>query len=74
MIIRVKVKTGAKERRIEKISANFYKIFVKSPPVKGKANKEIIEILSNYFDVPKSKIKIVKGLTSKEKEIEILQD
>lgn len=47
------------------------KIKLKSPPVDGAANAELIKILSKNFDVPKSAIEIVKGQTSKSKQIKI---
>jgi hypothetical protein len=47
------------------------KVKVSAPPVEGKANKELIKILSEYFDVPKSKISIVSGDKSRNKIIEI---
>ena len=40
-------------------------------PEKGKANAEIIRKLAKYFKVPQSCIKIITGLTSKKKIIEI---
>lgn len=47
------------------------KIKIKSPPVDGEANKELIKFLSKEWDMPKSKIKILKGEKSKHKIIEI---
>lgn len=44
-----------------------YKVWVSCPPEDGKANKAVIEIISDYLDVPKSKIKITKGLTGRNK-------
>jgi len=41
---------------------------IKSIPEKGKANKEIVKELKKYF---KKQIKIVSGLKSKEKIVEI---
>jgi len=40
-------------------------------PEKGKANKKVIEIISKYLKIPKSRIRILKGETSKEKLIKI---
>jgi uncharacterized protein (TIGR00251 family) len=70
MIIKIKVKTNAK---IEKIVENddFLEISVKEPPIEGKANKRIIELLSKHFKIPKNKIEIKKGLKSKIKFVEI---
>ncbi len=62
---------NSKQQKLEKILENEYKVYVKSPPTKGKANKELIEILAKYFGLAKSKIKIVKGVASREKVIEI---
>ena len=44
---------------------------LRSPPDKGKANKELIELVANFFGVPKSNVSIVSGLTSREKTVKI---
>ncbi len=46
-----------------------WKAFLKSPPVDGKANEELIRLLSKSFGCPKSMIKISKGATSSYKQI-----
>ena len=71
MKIKVKVKPNAKKEEIKKIDEDYYEIRVTVVPEKGKANKKVIEILSKYLKVPKSKIKLVKGEKSKEKTFEI---
>jgi uncharacterized protein (TIGR00251 family) len=45
------------------------KIRIKSAPVDGKANKELIEVLSDEFNIPKSKVVFKSGETSKTKRI-----
>jgi len=47
------------------------KIYVKSPPAGGKANKELIEVLSDFLKVKKKNIRIIKGEKSREKVIEV---
>ncbi|EKD67381.1 MAG: hypothetical protein ACD_48C00442G0003 [uncultured bacterium] len=47
------------------------KIKLTAPPVDGEANKKLIELLSKEFGVAKSKVKIVKGETSRMKVVEI---
>ena len=37
----------------------------------GEANKKVIEILANYYKVPKTSITLVRGATSKTKQFEI---
>jgi uncharacterized protein (TIGR00251 family) len=44
---------------------------VAAPPVKGKANRELIVLLSQVLGVKKSAIAIVKGQTSRNKVVTI---
>ena len=70
MIVEIKVKTNSsKSEVISKDSILFVKVH--SSPQDGKANNEVIKILSTYFDVPKSNIEIIKGLKSNKKLINI---
>ncbi|MDF1498011.1 MAG: DUF167 domain-containing protein [Patescibacteria group bacterium] len=60
----------------KKISNNFedlpeLKIYLIAVPVDGKANKELIKLLSKELGISKSKINIIKGGKSKQKVIEI---
>ncbi len=48
------------------------KIKIKSPPVDGAANAELIKVLSKYFNVSKSAVEILSGQTSKTKQIKII--
>ena len=72
MLIKVKVKPNAKKNEIKQVEDNFFEIKTTAVPEKGKENQKVIEMLSKHFKVPKSRIKIVRGETSREKIIEIL--
>lgn len=71
MRIKVKVKPGASRNEVKKIDETTYEVKVTVAPEKGKANEKVIELLSEFLDLPKSKIKIIKGQSGREKEIEI---
>lgn len=71
MIIEITVKTKQKISKVEKIDERTYKVFVKSPPTQNKANVEVVKLLSEYFNVAKSDIKIKLGKTSSKKVVEI---
>lgn len=43
------------------------KLRIRSAPVEGKANKEIVETLSKIFGIAKSRVEMVSGDTSKQK-------
>ncbi|MDP3052455.1 MAG: DUF167 domain-containing protein [bacterium] len=72
MKIFVKAKPKAKEEKIQKIDDTHYSVFVKEPPIQGKANRAIIKALAEYFKVSPFQVNIVSGHTSREKIIEIL--
>jgi len=71
MILKVKVKPRSKKESVKEISETELEVRVSAPPERGKANSRLIEILSKHFGVPKSKIRIVKGETSREKLVEV---
>ena len=71
MQIRVKVKPNSKIPRIIEEEDNSLTIYLKSPPVDGKANQELIKVLAERFDVSKSRITIKSGLSSRQKLVEI---
>jgi uncharacterized protein (TIGR00251 family) len=70
MKISVRVKPNMKEEKVEKVD-DVFTVCVKEPAKEGKANKAVIELLSEYFKVPKSQIVILSGMKSKQKIIEI---
>lgn len=71
MLIKIKVTPNAKKEEIKK-DGDLYKVYLVSPPQKGRANKELIKFLAKYFKVKKSKIQIKKGEKSRNKLVEIL--
>ena len=73
MKITIRAKPGAKANRIEDLGSGVFVVSVTERPVEGKSNLAIIELLSEYFDVPKSNVKIISGHTSKQKIIEIIK-
>jgi uncharacterized protein (TIGR00251 family) len=66
MKISVRVKLNARKNEIKQIDVNKYLVSVTAPPVDGKANEKVIEVLSEYFKKPKSCFSILRGKTSKE--------
>ena len=71
MRMNVVVKTGKGESKVIKHDFAEYEVWVKARPVKGAANRELIETLANYFNVKNYNFRIVSGLTSSNKIIEL---
>ncbi len=71
MFVRVRVIPRAKKSEIIKVNEHHLKVKLVSPPVKDRANRELTELLAEYYSIQKSAIKIVKGQHSREKFVEI---
>jgi len=50
---------------------DIYRMKLTAPPVEGKANKAVIELLAEKLGVPKREIEIVSGKTGRLKTIRI---
>ena len=74
MEIHVKVKTNARKNEVIKIDENNFEVYTTITPENGKANKSIIELLSKFLKIGKTKINIIKGSKSKNKIITINND
>lgn len=70
-VFQVKVKPNSKQQRIQILEDGSLVVYLKSPPVDGKANAELIQCLAKEFHVSKSCVQIQSGLTSKLKRIAI---
>jgi len=47
------------------------KCYLKSPPEKGLANKELIKLIAKVLGVAKADVEIISGLTSRNKRIRV---
>jgi uncharacterized protein (TIGR00251 family) len=71
ILLKVHINPNAKKNEVAGIYNNSLKIKISSPAVDGKANKALIEFLSKFLNISKSKIKIERGDKSREKIISI---
>ncbi len=67
----VRAQPGAKKTAIAGIygegDAAQLKIQVHAPPIEGRANAALVEFLANTFSIPKSKVELVTGDSSRSK-------
>lgn len=72
MRVEVRVKPGSKKGPAMQSSlTGELLVYIREPAVDGKANAAVIKLLADYYDVPKSRVVIVHGHTSRTKIIEI---
>ena len=66
--IRVTPKAG---RNLVKKEIDKFKVYLTAPAQDGKANEQLIGLLSEYLHVKKYQIKIIKGSKSRDKSVEV---
>lgn len=62
----VRVTPHAKQNKVVE-SDGVLRVYTTVAPENGRANSAVVELLADYLDVPKSRIKILKGLTGRDK-------
>jgi uncharacterized protein (TIGR00251 family) len=72
MKLAVKVVPGSSQERIAGWLGDELKIRVRQVPERGKANEAVRRLLSKALDLPVGNIRIVSGIASPHKTIEIL--
>lgn len=65
-IFNVRVTPHAKQNKIVE-NDGVLRVYTTIAPENGRANDAVVKLLAEYFDIPKSRIKIIKGLTSRDK-------
>ncbi|HWP81922.1 MAG TPA: DUF167 domain-containing protein [Bacteroidota bacterium] len=73
MRIQVYVKTQSRNEGVAVREDGSLVVHVRVLPIEGKANKRVIELLSRYLKKPKSSLRIIAGLKSKQKLIEVIE-
>ncbi len=70
-VIQVKVKPGARASVLEATSPGVWAAQLKSPPVEGKANQELIALVARQFGCRKSAVSIKSGASGRMKLVRI---
>ncbi len=71
MIVKVKITPNAGSNSIEGMEGDCLRVRIAAPPDKNKANDALIAFLAKEWKVPKSRIRILSGHSSRIKRLEI---
>lgn len=71
MRVNVKLHLNSKVEKVTAVSKNNIDVWVTARPIEGKANKRLIELVSEYYSVAKSRIRIIIGIRSRNKVLDI---
>jgi len=71
--IRVKIKPNSRTEELSQEGDSFI-VKVREPPRQGRANQAVIKLLAQHFGVPQSRVRIISGLRSRNKVIEVAEE
>ncbi|HEX7319216.1 MAG TPA: DUF167 domain-containing protein [bacterium] len=69
--IKIKVIPRSKKQELIVMPDGSLRVKLRSVPEKGKANKELIELIASHYDVSRSSVAIIKGEFAREKIVSI---
>ena len=71
MRINVRVIPRAKLNRVEVQPDGIVRVHTTTAPTDGKATADVIKMLAEHYNVPKTSIKLIRGTTSRDKVFEL---
>lgn len=70
-VLQIKVKPNARKSLLERTDDGTWIASLRSPPVDGRANQELIALVAKHFGCPKSAVSIRTGTSSRTKLLHI---
>jgi uncharacterized protein len=72
VVLTLHIQPGAKRTEVAGIHGEALKIRLGAPPVDGKANEALIAYLADLLHLPKSRVLLESGLTSRSKRVRVV--
>ena len=72
--IQIKVKPNSRASLLEQNEDGTWLAQIKSPPVDGKANEELLALVAKHFKCPKSNVRVKSGGSTRTKLIQISEN
>ena len=69
LILKVRVQPRAKHSELADVQAGYLRVRLNAPPVDGKANAQLCELLAATFGVPKSAVTLLQGQSARDKRL-----
>jgi len=70
----VVVSPRAARDRVDRIDPTHLRVAVTAPPHEGRANAAVIKAVAAFLDVPPSRVRIIRGLSSRRKIVDVMED
>jgi len=72
VLIKIKTHPGSKKEKIIRKTEDSLEIWLKEKPIENRANKALINLLSDFFKIKESKVRLIRGAKTRNKIIEII--
>ena len=72
VVLSLHIQPGAKKTEVAGLHGEALKIRLHAPPVDGKANDALIAFLAERLDVPKARVILEAGQTSRSKRVRVV--
>ena len=73
VILEVKVKPNARSSSLEQLPDGTWRAQLRSPPVDGKANEELIALVAGRFGCPKASVSVKSGASGRTKLVKVAE-
>ena len=73
VILEVKVKPNARSSSLEQLPDGTWRAQLRSPPVDGKANEELVALVASRFGCPKASVSIKSGASGRTKLVKVAE-
>jgi uncharacterized protein (TIGR00251 family) len=71
VVIRIVARPGLARREFLGVNSRGLVVALRSPPAQGRANQELVELLSSRLRVPRSAVSLRRGASSRTKTIRV---
>lgn len=71
-VLSLHIQPGAKKTEVAGAHGEALKIRLNAPPVDGKANEALVAFLADRLDLPKSRVILEAGQTSRSKRVRVI--
>ncbi|HTL52403.1 MAG TPA: DUF167 domain-containing protein [Planctomycetota bacterium] len=62
---------GSSKACVRGVHGTALKVALRSPPEKGRANEELVELLADWLDLPPRQVVLIRGATSRQKRVRV---
>ena len=72
MYLKIKVHPNSKKNEITRRGEDSFEVYVRAKPLEGKANDAVLDVLAEFLNVSRSKVRLIRGAMARNKIVELI--